>query len=100
MGVVISAKDACEIARQVKEINREMNILNIAETKFKAIFTAVRIAMTSGETYIQSVAIRAGDIEDFKMVMQYYGYTVQCQSGHCRHPDTNWTAEYSVWFNK
>ena len=100
MGVVIFAKEACEVARQVREKNREAAILKIAEEKFQSVFTAIYLNMMNGETYIQRVAIRAGDIEDFKMVMQYYGYIVQCQSGHCRVPDGNWTAEYSIWFNK
>ena len=98
MGIAISAKAARETAIQHLTIKRLENFERLAETKFKSIFSAIRAKMSQGEMYVPAVGVPAKDLDDFKEVMSYYGYIVQCQSGQGNGGD--WTAVYSIWFNK
>jgi hypothetical protein len=99
MGISISAKAAREAAYQIRNIKRVQHIERIAETKFKSIFSAIRAKMGHGEMYVPAVGVAGGDINDFKEVMSYYGYTVQCQyDGVPPHDD--FVAVFSIWFNK
>ena len=103
MGIAISAKAAREAAAVTQELRRLERFSNLAESKFKSVFAAIRSKMSVGEMYVPAVAVKSEDMDDFKDVMTYFGYVVQCQTGkigNCDMPKANWVAEYSIWFNK
>ena len=98
MGIAISAMKARANAQAILAIKELEEFERLAETKFKSVFSAIRAKMNQGEMYVPAVGVAAKDMDDFKEVMSYYGYIVQCQSGQGNGGD--WTAVYSIWFNK
>lgn len=100
MGIAISALEARKSAQSIALAKRVDRFDHLAETKFKSIFMAIRSKMSVGEMYVPAVGVPAKDMEEFKEVMSYFGYVIQCQSGKCEIPDGNWVAVYSIWFNQ